>query len=91
MCCKILCFLLFNEKMPKMLHVSIQVVTVISYFFIGQKINSMKRLLALNEELIKELIPQIGLRAGFLSSWKRLVVCVSAVQGEVLSATQLSI
>lgn len=51
----------------------------------------MKRLLALNEELIKELIPQIGLRAGFLSSWKRLVVCVPAVQGEVLSATQLSI
>jgi len=45
-------------------------------FFIGQKINSMKRLFALNEELIKELIPQIGLRAGFLYSWKRLVVSV---------------
>ncbi|EFN87646.1 hypothetical protein EAI_10321 [Harpegnathos saltator] len=32
-----------------------------------------RRLLALDEDLIKELIPQIGLRAGFLSSWKQLV------------------
>lgn len=45
----------------------------------------MKRLLALNEELIKELIPQIGLRASFLYSWKRLkLIGVPAVHGEVL-------
>lgn len=42
----------------------------------------MKRLVALNEELIKELIPEIGLRAGFINSWKQLIV--KATQGKVL-------
>jgi len=63
---------------------------IIILFLIGQKINSMKRLLALNEELIKELIPQIGLRAGFLCSWKRLIVsaCTYFLFKEVIFATK---
>lgn len=72
--------------MPKMLHVSMQVVLFSFLFFLGQKIISMRRLLALNEELIKELIPQIGLRASFLDSWKRLLVGVPTAQGEVFAA-----
>ncbi|XP_024878719.1 uncharacterized protein LOC112459052, partial [Temnothorax curvispinosus] len=59
----------------------------LTQMFISQKINSMKRLLALNEELIKELIPQIGLRAGFLSSWKNLVADVCNIQGEISKKT----
>jgi len=52
--------------------------------FSKRKISSMKRLLALYKGLVKELIPQIGLRASFLSSWKRLVVNMSAVQGGII-------
>lgn len=52
---------------------------------LGQKITSIKRLLALNEELIKELIPQIGLRASFLTAWKHLIKTNQCVdEGEVL-------
>jgi len=81
-CCKILSFFLFNADVK-----NVACFNASGYFyfllFLGQKINSIKRLLALNEELIKELIPQIGLRASFLYSWKRLT-SVSAIQGEVL-------
>jgi hypothetical protein len=76
-----LCYL-FNAEILKMLHILIQILHIV---FLGQKISNMRRLLALNEELIKELIPQIGLRASFLYSWKCLkLIGVPAVHGEVL-------
>lgn len=84
MCC------LFNAEISKILHILIQV--ILHIVFLGQKLNNMKRLLALNEELIKELIPQIGLRASFLYSWKRLkVIGVPAVHEEVLFIKKVDI